>query len=86
MTGERVPHPDEPEGAELYDLLVLADGPWNERRMRTSSARVIEARHWIEFVRSLRDGAVADLESTEEQLDDSAKARSHATRGAAKLV
>jgi hypothetical protein len=58
---------------EVYDLLVLADGPWTEARLRTADARIIQARHWIEFFKLLKDGATMDLDHFEEEIEDAGR-------------
>lgn len=52
---------------------MLADGPWTEARLRVSDARVIQARHWIEFVRLLKDGATLDVTTPAEEIDDASR-------------
>lgn len=38
-----------------------------------SDARVIRARHWIEFVRLLKDGATVDLDAIGEDIEDATR-------------
>ena len=85
MTGERVPHPDDADATELYDLLVLTAGPWTEARYRTSAPRVVLAKHWMTFVEALSETATADVESAATDLRDNQallNARNDATRKA----
>lgn len=85
MTGERVPHPDDPGALELYDLLVLTAGPWTEARYHTSAPRVVLAKHWMTFVEALSETATVDVEDAAVELKDKQallNARNHATEKA----
>ncbi|HET7664697.1 MAG TPA: hypothetical protein VFK56_01145 [Mycobacterium sp.] len=70
MTGERIPHPDNPEAGELYDLLILASGPWTEARLAAAHPRVVATRRWIEYVALLKDDATLDIDRLTEELKD----------------
>lgn len=85
MTGERIPHPDDPAAAELYVLLTLTAGPWTEARYRTSAPRVVMAKHWMTFVDSLKDVATNDVDAAAADLSEQQallNARNEATRKA----
>lgn len=70
LAGERIPHPDNPDAAEAYDLLILADGPWTEARYKASPPLVIATRKWVEYVRLLLPSATFDVDTAKQNLDD----------------
>jgi hypothetical protein len=70
VTGERIPHPDDLDAREAYDLLALASGPWTEGRLRIAPPKVVAAKHWLTYVELLMDSATLDIESITEGLDD----------------
>lgn len=45
-------------------------GPWTEARFRTSTPRVVKARHWVTYVESLRETATLDVEAVRIDIAD----------------